>query len=130
MAKTGEDWHLKIQPSKPHFNLQSLFDKKHNKSPPGKYLWQGHFKTLQALYFFWSPVFKIWDSPKNVGEVAPPSRRGARGLILCNGIDRYDRWRNGHSEIIFLMITFITLISPIISIRINSCHEFSRILNK
>ena len=34
LAKTGQDWHLKIEPSKPYFILQSIFfDKKHTKPP-------------------------------------------------------------------------------------------------
>ena len=47
----------------------------------GNYLWQGTFKTLQALIFFLIPPFSKFgteDCPP------PPSRkRGGGGLILC-----------------------------------------------
>ena len=51
MAETGQDWHLKIEFSKPYFILLNL---KHAKPPsPQAYICgQGLFKTLQALIFF------------------------------------------------------------------------------
>ena len=34
LATAGQDWHLKIERSKPYFILQSLFEKKDSKPPP------------------------------------------------------------------------------------------------
>ena len=58
LATAGQDWHLKIERSKPYFILQSLFEKKDSKpappappSPLGKYLWLGLFKTPDTHFF-------------------------------------------------------------------------------
>ena len=62
LAKTGQNWHLKIESSKPYFILLSIF-------------WQGHFKTSQPLIFFWCPLFKI----ESVG--CPPAEKGGADTV-------------------------------------------------
>ena len=46
----------------------------------GNYLWQGTFKTLQALFFFLIPPFSKFGTE----DCPPPTERGGGGvLILC-----------------------------------------------
>ena len=88
LAKTGQDWHLKIERSKPHFILQSFLTRNiasptlSHLHPQGKYLWQGLVKTPQALIFFLIPPTPPPPPFQNLGlKAVPPAER--RRLILC-----------------------------------------------
>ena len=55
LAKTGQDWHLKIEPSKPYFT-KSFLTKNIASSPDANICGQGLFKTSNVLMFFWGLI--------------------------------------------------------------------------
>ena len=76
MAKTGQDQHLKMS-SQSHILFLKVFFWQETSKPPGKYPWQELFKSVQAIIFFWSPLFKIKFGSKSCP--LPAETRGERG---------------------------------------------------
>ena len=61
-----------------------FLDKKHSKPHQDTYLWQGFFKSTQALIFFWlpppplSPIFKICDWKLFIQQ-----KEGRADTVMC-----------------------------------------------
>ena len=80
MAKTGQDQHLKMS-SQSHILFLKVFFWQETSNPPGKYPWQELFKSVQAIIFFWSPLFKIKFGSKSCPVLAETG--GGGGDNVC-----------------------------------------------
>ena len=62
MVKTGQDWHLKIEPSKPYFLLLSFLTR-NTLNPQANICGTDSLRPTPTRQSFFpdSPIFKIWD---------------------------------------------------------------------
>ena len=79
LAKTGQDQHLKFSPQSHILFLKVYFLTRSIVSPQANIHGKNSLSPLQALIFFWSSLFKIWD-----WKLSPSRKEGADTVTLLH----------------------------------------------